>query len=173
MAHPDQGVQARLTVSDAQHPFAVILTCSDSRLSPEVIFDQGLGDLFVVRVAGNVVDDAVLGSIEFAVGNLRTPLVMVLGHQNCGAVSATLDALRDPEHRPHGAVNALVAAIAPAVEVAKQRSGELVDNVVRANATQSTDQIKRSRELAGSLESGALEVVTAYYNLHDGTVTVI
>ena len=173
MLHPDQDPHARLRLSQSQKPFAVILSCSDSRIPPEVIFDQGLGDLFVVRVAGNVVDRDGLGSIEYAVGHLETPLVMVLGHQNCGAVSATLEALQPPHTPPHGAVGALIESITPAVGVAIGRPGDLLDNTIRANAEQSRDQITQSPDLAKYLGSGALRVVAAYYSLDAGTVTVI
>lgn len=173
MLHPDQGLKARERLSEEQRPFAVLLSCSDSRLPPEVVFDQGLGDLFVVRVAGNVVDRDGLGSIEYAVGHLRTPLVMVLGHQNCGAVSATLEALQPPHTPPHGAIGSLVEAITPAVGVASSRPGDLLDNTVRANAEQSRRQIKDSPELKKLLDSGSLQVVAGYYSLDTGKVTVI
>jgi carbonic anhydrase len=174
MLHPDQNAEARQRLSDAQKPYAVLLSCSDSRLPPEVVFDQGLGDLFVVRVAGNIVDRDGMGSIEYAVDHLETPLVMVLGHQECGAVSATLDALRPPYTRPHGDVAALVEAITPAVGVASGRpGGDLLENAIRANAEQSRDQIMRSPELKKFLDSGALNVVAAYYSLDSGIVTVI
>lgn len=91
--HPDQTLQRRAEVASGQHPFAIILTCADSRVPPELLFDQGLGDLFVVRVAGNIVDDDILGSIEYGVGELATPLVMVLGHERCGAVKATVESV--------------------------------------------------------------------------------
>lgn len=173
LQHPHQGAEARLRVSKAQQPFAVVLSCSDSRLPPEVIFDQGLGDLFVIRVAGNVVDPAGLGSIEYAVGHLGTPLVMVMGHENCGAVSATLEALQPPFDQPHGAVASLITAITPAVAVAEQQQGDLLVNAIRANALQSREEIMKSHELEGPLGSGALKVVTSYYNLQDGTVSII
>ena len=173
MLHPDQDAKARERLSAAQKPFAVVLSCSDSRLPPEVVFDQGLGDLFVVRVAGNVVDRDGLGSIEYAVGHLETPVIMVLGHQNCGAVSATLQALQPPHTPPHGAVGALVDAITPAVGVAADRPGDLLDNTIRANAEQSRDQIKQSPELKQLLDSGALQVVAGYYSLDTGLVNVI
>jgi len=173
MLHPDQNGETRQRLSGSQQPYAVLLSCSDSRLPPEVIFDQGLGDLFVVRVAGNVVDRDGMGSIEYAVDHLGTPLVMVLGHQNCGAVSATLEALQPPYSPPHGDIAALVDAITPAVGVANGRPGDLLDNTIRANAEQSRDQIIRSSELKRSLDSGALQVVAAYYSLDTGLVTVI
>jgi carbonic anhydrase len=173
MVHPDQNAAARQRLSGSQQPYAVLLSCSDSRLPPEVIFDQGLGDLFVVRVAGNVVDRDGMGSIEYAVDHLETPLIMVLGHQNCGAVSATLEALRPPHTPPHGDVAALVDAITPAVGVASGRPGDLLDNSIRANAEQSRDQIMGSPELKSFLDSGRLRVVAGYYSLDTGVVTVI
>ncbi len=173
MLHPDQNPQARQRLSATQKPFAVLLSCSDSRLPPEVIFDQGLGDLFVVRVAGNIIDRFGMGSIEYAVAALGAPLVMVLGHQKCGAVKATLDSLQPPRTPPPGDIAALVDAIAPAVGVASARPGDLLDNSIRANAELSRDAIKRSPQLKKSLDTGALQVVAAYYSLDTGLVTVI
>jgi len=169
---PDQSPETRLSISKAQRPFAVVLSCSDSRLPPELIFDQGLGDLFVVRVAGNIVDPAGLGSIEYAVEHLTTPLIVVLGHQNCGAVSATLESLQH-HHEPHNDIAALVAAITPAVAVAGGQPGDLLTNSIKANAEQSRDQIVKSPDLKGPLDSGALKVVTGYYSLDDGVVSWI
>jgi carbonic anhydrase len=171
--YPDQSIQVRRELSTAQKPFAVVLTCSDSRVPPEVVFDQGLGDLFVVRLAGNIVDQAVRGTIEYAVEELSTPLIMVLGHQSCGAVAATLKALQPPFAKPAGEVGTLVAAIAPAVEAAKGRPGDLLDNAVRANAIQSAAQLRTTSELTTSLDSGAVKLVVGYYSLQDGTVSII
>jgi carbonic anhydrase len=171
MQHPGQDPEHRLRLAAYQQPFATILTCSDSRVPAEVVFDQGLGDLFVVRVAGNIVDPAVLGSIEYGVDHLGTPLVVVMGHQSCGAVSATLESL---QHRtqPHGDIATLVTAITPAVAVAKQRPGDLLDNTIRANAEQSRSAIVASSEVKGPLDSGALRVLTAFYSFDSGLVTV-
>lgn len=144
--YPDQSIQVRRELSTAQKPFAVVLSCSDSRVPPEEIFDQGLGDLFVVRLAGNIVDQAVRGSIAYAVEEFGTPA---------------------------GAVGELVAAIAPAVEAARGRPGDLLDNAVRANAIQSADQIRTTSELTASLDSGAVKLVVGYYSLRDGTVSII
>ncbi len=172
MVHPAQDPEHRLRVSRGQQPYAVVLTCSDSRLPPEVVFDQGLGDLFVVRVAGNIVDAALLGSIEYAVGHLNVPLVVAMGHESCGAVEATLESLQH-HTRPHGDVAALVDAITPAVPVAESRAGNLVENTVRANAEMSRDRIAASEELAEPLKSGRLKVLAAYYSLDDGKVGVL
>lgn len=172
LQHPGHDPESRRGLLRSQQPFAAILTCSDSRVPPELLFDQGLGDLFVVRVAGNIIDAAVLGSIEFAVLQLRTPLIVVMGHQHCGAVSATLDSIR--QHTvPHGDTASFVTAIAPAVTLAEQRPGDLLDNTVRANAERSRDAIVESAELNERLHAGALKVVAAYYNLEAGAVTWI
>jgi len=172
MVHPAQDPEHRLQVSQGQHPFAAILTCSDSRLPPEVIFDQGLGDLFVVRVAGNIVDAALLGSIEYAVDHLKAPLVVVIGHERCGAVEATLDSIQH-NSKPHGDISALVSAITPAVPVAEQRPGDLLENTIRVNAEMSRDAITNSSELAGRLKTGEVKVLAAYYSLDDGHVTLL
>jgi carbonic anhydrase len=169
MIHPDQSLEARLSVSKGQSPFAVVLSCSDSRLPPEVIFDQGLGDLFVVRVAGNIVDPAGMGSIEYAVGHLGTPLIMVLGHENCGAVSATLESIQQ-HAEPHDDVAAIISAITPAVVVAEKRPGDLLTNSIKANMEQSHDQIMASGELKPAFDSSRLKVVLGYYSLANGTV---
>ena len=172
MRHPDQDPEHRLRVSQGQQPYATILTCSDSRLTPEVLFDEGLGDLFVVRVAGNIVDAAMLGSVEYAVGHLDTPLVLVIGHEHCGAVEATLESIQH-HSTPHGSVAALVTAITPAVAVAEQRPGDLLDNTIRANAQMSRDAIAKSSELTSPLNAGELKVLAAYYSLDDGKVSLI
>ena len=172
MQHRGQTPQRRHQLAQFQQPFAVILACSDSRVPVEVVFDQGLGDLFVIRVAGNIVDAAVLGSIEYAVDHLATPLVVVMGHQSCGAVSATLESLQH-HTTPHSNIVALVSAITPAVAVAEQRPGDLLDNTIRANAEQSRDAIVNAPEVKGALDSGALKVVSTYYNLDAGTATII
>jgi carbonic anhydrase len=170
MVHPAQDPEHRLRLSQGQQPYAVILTCSDSRLPPEVIFDQGLGDLFVVRVAGNIVDSALLGSVEYAVGLLNTPLVMVIGHERCGAVEATLESIQH-HTKPHGDVGTLVDAITPAVPVAEQRPGDLLQNTIRVNAEMSRDTIAKSPELADRMAKGDVQVLAAYYRLDDGKVT--
>ena len=135
-------------------------------------FDQGLGDLFVARVAGNIVDPALLGSVEYAVGHLKTPLIVVIGHEKCGAVQATLESIQHHQ-TPHGDIGALVTAITPAVAVAEQRPGDLLDNTIRANAEQSLDAIKKSSELTGPLAAGQLKAIAAYYSIDDGRISLI
>ena len=136
-SHPNQGIERRKEVKNGQKPFAVIVGCSDSRIPPEIIFDQGLGDLFVIRVAGNIVDDVALGSIEYAASHLGSQLVVVLGHSKCGAVTATVQG-----GEVHGHIGSIVKAIAPAVERAKAETGDLTDNSIKANALLVADQIK-------------------------------
>jgi carbonic anhydrase len=167
--HPDQGAALRVSLSSAQHPFAVVLACADSRVAPELIFDQGLGDLFVVRVAGNIVDDAVTGSIEYAAAHLHTPLVLVLGHESCGAVQAALT-----RGAPEAHIASLVTAIEPAVQRARKQPGDLLDNAVRENVRMVTRQIAGSRPiLAPLVEKKKLRVVGGRYDLHTGLVDLL
>jgi len=171
MQHPGQNPQRRQQLTRFQQPLAVVLSCSDSRLPAEVIFDQGLGDLFTIRVAGNIVDTAVLGSVEYALDHLGTPLVMVLGHQNCGAVTATLESIRDNTTAP-GDIEALVDAITPAIAVAEQQPGDLLDNTIRANTERSRDAIVNAPELRDALSRRTANIVSAYYSLDSGTVSL-
>jgi carbonic anhydrase len=173
--HPRQNPQRRLAVAGSQHPFATILTCSDSRLAPEVIFDQGLGDLFVARVAGNIVDDEILASIEYSVIHLGATLVMVLGHDRCGAVKATIDALdglgsdddRDTK------IGSLAALIAPAVKAVPASAPDKLDAAITLNAENSAAAISaQSPPLKARALAGKIEIVAARYNLTDGRVTL-
>jgi carbonic anhydrase len=166
--HPHQDPDRRREVTQGQQPFAVILGCSDSRIPPEIIFDQGLGDIFVIRVAGNVVDDIALGSIEYAVDHLGTALVVVLGHGRCGAVTATVQG-----GEAHGHVASIAKAIAPAVERAKDRPGDLLDNAIKANTEIVRDRIKSSPLLAQAVDKGNISVIGAYYDIHSGEVEII
>ena len=157
----------RAKVAKGQKPFAVVVGCSDSRVPPEVIFDQGLGDLFIIRLAGNIVDDAALGSIEYAVEHLGSPLIVVLGHERCGAVTA---AVKGGE--AHGHLPALVKAIQPAVNMAKGKPGDAVDNAIRANVAHVSEQIKKAEPiLAPAAKAGKVRVTGAYYDLDDGKVS--
>lgn len=167
--HPDHWEVQRVEVAKGQHPFAILLSCADSRVPPEIIFDQGLGDLFVVRVAGNVTDPVVLGSIEYAAEHLEVPLVMVLGHERCGAVGAAVKGGELPGH-----LDALVAPIKPAVRAAKKQKGDLLDNAVRANVQMVVDQLRSSKPLLGHLvHEGKLKVVGARYDLESGRVELL
>jgi carbonic anhydrase len=173
MTHPDLTAERRAEVAAAQYPFAVIFGCSDSRVPAEIVFDQGLGDLFVVRVAGPVLDDAVLGSLEFAALELHVPLILVLGHERCGAVTAALAAV-DQGTTPSGHITHLVDAITPAVKRARGRPGDALDNAVRANVELVVEKLRTSRQvLAAQVSSGTLRIVGARYDLESGRVDVI
>ena len=167
--HPRQDARRRKEITKGQKPFAVIVGCSDSRIPPELIFDQGLGDLFVVRLAGNIVDNVALGSIEYAVEHLGSKLIIVLGHGKCGAVTAATQGADAPGH-----VGAIVKAIQPAVKKARKLPGDLVDNAIRANAALVVDKIKSSKPiLAEMAEKGEIEVIGAYYNIETGAVELL
>jgi len=167
--HPDESMARRKELESGQHPFAVILGCADSRVSPELLFDQGLGDLFVVRVAGNVVDDDIFGSIEYAVEHLGTKLIMVLGHEKCGAVSAAVEGGDAPGH-----LKALVAAIQPSVDATRSDPGDRIHNCVVANVRRVAAQIRESEPvLKEALEKRGLKVIAADYALETGKVNLL
>ncbi len=169
LSHPDQTAERRTEVAKGQHPFAAIVSCSDSRVPPEVIFDQGLGDLFVIRLAGNILDDAALGSLEYAVEHLGVKHIMVLGHERCGAVDATVKGGEVPGH-----IGSLVKAIQPAVDKVRNQPGDLLDNAVRANVTMVVQQLKSSGPILEELtKKGELTIDGARYDLDDGEVVVL
>lgn len=170
--HPRQSAYRRAEILDGQHPFAAIITCSDSRVPPEIIFDCGLGDLFVIRVAGNVLDDVVLGSVEYAAEHLGVGVVMVLGHSRCGAVTAAVAG-----GHPHGHssaadhISALTERIRPAVERAAAAGGDVVDVAITANVALVVAELRASQPiLARLIAAGSLQVVGARYELETGLV---
>jgi carbonic anhydrase len=164
--HPRQDVARREDVANGQNPIAVIVGCSDSRVPPEIVFDQGLGDLFVVRTAGNVVDDQATGSIEYAVEHLHVHLIIVLGHENCGAVAAAVSGGTMDGH-----IGSITDAIQPAVEQARPWPGNLLDNAINANVLRVVYQLKHSEPiLEHEVETGNLTVLGARYNLAPGTL---
>jgi len=167
--HPDETLGRRKELEKGQQPFAVILSCSDSRVPPELIFDQGLGDLFVIRVAGNIVADDGLGSIEYAVEHLHTRLVLVLGHEQCGAVSAAVEG-----GEASGNLKSVLLAIQPSVEETRNLPGDKIHNCVVANARRAARQIRESepvlRELI--LKEG-VKIVAADYALDTGKITLL
>lgn len=166
---PDQGRARIVEVAKGQHPFAIVLCCSDSRVVPEILFDQGLGDLFDIRVAGNVLDDAIIGTMEYGVAELGTPLVIILGHERCGAVKAALDGKPVP-----GKIGSLVAAIKPAVDSIKGQPGDAWDNAVKANVKMNVNKLKQSSPIiAEAVKSGKLKVVGGRYDLDTGTVEMV
>ena len=167
--NPNQTDERRDSLIGGQSPYAIVLGCSDSRVPPEIIFDQGLGDLFVIRVAGNVVDDIVLASIEYAAEHLHTPLLMVLGHTNCGAVGA---ALQDDELDGH--LPSIAQAIEEAVESSRDEEGDTLDMTIRAHARITAGHLRGSEPiLKGLVDEGKLKVVAAYYDLDTGVVEIL
>ena len=172
VTHPNQDAARRTTLTKGQDPFVTVLSCSDSRVPVELLFDQGIGDTFVVRVAGNVSDTDEVGTIEYGVGHLNTPLLVVMGHTGCGAVKAVLEGAT-----VHGSIPALVDNIAPAVALAKAANpsasgAALLNEAVNANVWVSMDDIfKRSSEVRDLVKAGKLKVVGAVYNLESGEVT--
>lgn len=170
MTHPQQTPAVRTELAKGQAPFAVILGCADSRTSPEVLFDQGLGDLFVARVAGNVIDDHVIGSIEYAVEHLHAPLIVVLGHSKCGAVVAAREVVASDGHA-EGHIESLVQAIRPAVE---QTIGEDAEATCKANVHNVARALSESKPiLHHMLEEGKIKVIGAYYDLESGRVVLL
>lgn len=168
--HPNQDADRRAAVAAGQRPFAVLFGCSDSRLAAEIIFDRGLGDLFVVRTAGHVVGPEVLGSIEYAVSLLETPLVVVLGHDSCGAVTASLDALRDGT-LPTGYVRDLVERVMPSALAARQTAPDDLGAAVTEHVRYTTDLlVQRSEVIAERVADGRCGVVGLTYKLAEGSV---
>ncbi len=166
-AHQDM---ARLSeVAKGQHPFAIIVGCSDSRVPAEIVFDQGLGDLFGVRTAGHVMGDATLGTIEYGVEHLGANLIVVMGHSRCGAVDAAVKGGHAPRH-----VDSLVNAIAPAVKSVKGEKGPLLYNSVLANVRMVVSELRTSHPvLSERVEKGSLKIVGAYYDLDSGKVNIV
>ncbi len=170
------GQVRRAEVMRSQDPIAIILGCSDSRVPAELVFDQGLGDLFVIRVAGNIVAPSQVGSVEFAAARFGTPLVVVLGHSQCGAILATLEELGRPTANQSPNLRAIVDRVRPSVEslIALHHHGEsdtLVDAAVRANIRASANQLRHgSRVLEQLIQDGELLVVGAVFSLETGAV---
>ena len=164
--HPHQTTARQRELAGGQHPHAIVLSCADSRVAPEIIFDQGLGDLFDVRVAGNVASDTEIASIEYAASHLHSPLLVVMGHQMCGAVTAAADSGDAEGHLP-----SLLKLIRPAVETARTQPGDLISNAVRINVENVVRQLRGSKPVLEELVGhGALTVVGAVYALDTGKV---
>jgi carbonic anhydrase len=170
--HPSQSVEHRASLADGQHPTAVVFGCADSRVAAEIIFDQGLGDMFVVRTAGHVIDSAVLGSIEYAVTILNVPLIVVLGHDSCGAVKATLAALDDGAV-PGGYVRDVVERVTPSVLLGRRDGLTRVDEFEARHVNETAAQLaRRSAAIAERLESGTVAIAGLTYHLADGRVVL-
>ena len=165
--HPHQTAARQKELASGQHPHAAILSCADSRVAPEIVFDQGLGDLFDVRVAGNVAGNSELASIEYAAEHLNVPLVVVMGHQRCGAVTAAVEG-----SEAHGHLPSLLDAIRPAVERAGPLTGDRVENATRINVEMVVDQLRTSQPVIAALVGKReLQIVGAVYSLDTGRVT--
>ncbi|MFE9774039.1 carbonic anhydrase [Streptomyces sp. NPDC005931] len=171
--HPNQDSTRRAETAPSQQPFAVLFGCSDSRLAAEIIFDRGLGDLFVVRTAGHVAGTEVLGSIEFGVSVLNAPLVVVLGHDSCGAVAAACSALEDGR-TPGGFVRDVVERVTPSVLAARAAGRETPDEILAEHIEHTVDLLlERSRVLADRVADGRLGVVGLSYRLADGSARLV
>lgn len=169
MQHGNQSQERIKELNTGQNPFAVIVSCSDSRVPPEIIFDQGLGDLFVIRTAGHVVDDIALASIEYAVEHLGVKLVVVLGHEKCGAVNAAVQG-----GELHGHLGELVGAINQAVESARNQSGDLLNNAIHNNVVDVISQLNsKSHIVSEILKEGHLIISGAIYKLSNGEVVFL
>ncbi len=169
LEHPNHCEESREGLVESQEPIAVILSCADSRVPPVDIFDQGLGDLFVLRVAGNIVNDHILGSIEYAVEHLHCPLVMVLGHTCCGAVSAVAGG-----ERLGGHIATLIPPIDIAIKRAKGREGHLVNNASMELAKNMASKIAESEPyVSDRVKTGKVKVVASFYDLESGQVSVL
>src|SRR6266705_470882 len=165
-----EAAKRRAELAKTQHPFASIVSCSDSRVPPEIVFDQGLGDLFIVRVAGNVINDEGLGSIEYSVDHLGTRLILVLGHQSCGAVKAARETIAAKGKAP-GHIESLVAAIKPAVEATAKDD---LETTVKANVKNVVKALRSSTPiLKAKVDSGEIQVIGGYYSLDTGAVTFL
>ena len=163
MEHPDRSMDRRSEISQLQNPFAVIVGCSDSRVPPEIIFDQGLGDLFVVRVAGQVVGPVEIDSIDYSIKVLGSVLVLVLGHQSCGAIKAVLDGNTAD-------IEAVASLIEPAVKNIPPKN---VDKAVKANVRWVVDRLKQTPYIKKMMAEGKLDVVGGYYSLSDGHIDIL
>jgi carbonic anhydrase len=156
-----------------QNPYAAVLSCADSRIAPEYAFDTGRGDLFVCRVAGNFANDDTVASLEYSVAVLKTPLILVLGHESCGAVDATIKSLKDNTTLP-GHLPSLVAAIAPAVKASMDQPGDKLQNAIRRNVVDVAAKLNSATPiLNAAVEQGKLKIVGGIYRLADGKVELI
>lgn len=170
--HPSQSIEHRASLAAAQKPTAVVFGCADSRVAAEIIFDQGLGDMFVVRTAGHVIDSAVLGSIEYAVAILDVPLIVVLGHDSCGAVGATISALDDGAV-PDGYIRDVVERVTPSILMGRRDGLSRVDEFEARHVTETGKQLlSRSTVINEAVAAGNLAIAGLTYHLSDGQVVL-
>ena len=172
-SHPNQDASRRSSLVENQHPFAVIFGCSDSRLAAEIIFDVGLGDVFVVRTAGQVIDDAVLGSLEYSIGVLGVPLIVILGHDSCGAVSATKSAVETGQ-MPAGFIRDLVERITPSVLTSLRNDQTDVNDMVVEHVKQTSERlVDSSSVISDAIGSGKAAVIGLSYSLAEGRANLV
>ena len=162
--------ERRIEIARGQTPFVVLVGCSDSRVPPELLFGRGLGELFIVRNAGNTVDTTALGSIEYGVAELGVPLIVVLGHEKCGAVQAAVQVVTEDAVFP-GSIGRMVEPIVPAVLRAQKQEGDLLDNAVRENVRRTVARLRTAEALlVDPIKANKLKIVGARYDLNDGSV---
>jgi carbonic anhydrase len=171
--HPNQDAARRSSLVNEQNPYAIIFGCSDSRLAAEIIFDLGLGDAFVVRTAGHVLGDAVIGSLEYGVDVLNVPLIVILGHDSCGAVTAAKDTI-DTGVMPRGGLRDLVERISPSVLAARRAGHDDLNDMVIENVRQSSERLlDSSRAISEAVDAGRTAVVGVAYRLADGRAELV
>jgi carbonic anhydrase len=173
MKHPNQTIKRRLALRHSQNPFATVFSCIDSRVPPEVVFDTGIGDLAVIRTGAQVLDEGVVfGSIEFTPDHLGSPLILVMGHQRCGAVQSAAHLIHDGGTAP-GHIQSIVDALRPAYDVAIKQPGDLIDNMVRAQTKLTVRRLRSDPLLQEFIHEGKLRVAGAYYSLDTGKASII
>jgi carbonic anhydrase len=173
VTHPHQSIERRLALRHFQNPFATVFSCIDSRVPPELVFDTGIGDLAVIRTGAQVLDEGVVfGSIEFTPDHLGSPLILVMGHQRCGAVQSAAHLIHDGGTAP-GHIQSIVDALRPAYEVAIKQPGDLIDNMVRAQTKLTVGRLRADPLLQEFIHDGKLRVAGAYYSLDTGRATII
>lgn len=164
--HSDRTSERRQELVSKQMPFAAIIGCADSRVAPEIVFDQGIGDLFIVRVAGNVVGPLELDSLEYSVIYLKSSLIMVLGHENCGAVGAVIDGNTKD-------IESVAELVQPAVDATEGQKTNRLENTIKLNAKMMADQLRNTPVISGLIAQKKVDVVAAYYNFHTGKVELL
>jgi carbonic anhydrase len=165
--HPDESIKHRTSVAKSQKPFALVITCSDSRVSPELIFDQGLGDIFVIRTAGNIISEIEMGSIEYAVEHLGVRFIAVMGHQSCGAVHALLE-----ESELNGHINSIIDSLKKETEIQPALEHHNLDEAIVANISHQVNTIVKDPLISSLKNSISLDVFGMYYSLESGRVKI-
>lgn len=172
--HPNRCDETRATLLEQQNPFAVILSCSDSRVPIEIIFDVGLGDVFTIRTAGHVLSPEVMGSIEYAVKHLDCKLIMILGHDNCGAINSAIKAFNKPNHKASDNLQSILNHIYPVLEKIPQNQSDILNLAIKSNVKyQVADLLKKDEYIAQKVKNEEIIVVGANYELKTGLVKIL